>query len=167
MLTPKNEKDGGTSAVLVGIRVSQRGPARASRDLAPATAGFYTNGIKSYGRAPTFLRLTGYEQARSVAAALAGDLAAADDVHLALPDTGICVTDFEARDCCGGPAPARAETCYVADALAKEAGQKGCGCGAAACPLMRPQEPFLAPRLLVPAIGITQILLAIVAGVSR
>jgi Cupin domain len=62
-------------------------------------------GIKSYGRAPTFLLLTGYEQARSVTAALAGDLAAADDVHLVLPDTGICVTDFEEADCCSGTAP--------------------------------------------------------------
>jgi hypothetical protein len=30
-------------------------------------------GIKSYGRAPTFLLLTGYEQVRSVAAAIAGE----------------------------------------------------------------------------------------------
>ncbi len=33
--------------------------------------------MKSYGRAPTFLLATGYEQARSVIAALDGDWAAA------------------------------------------------------------------------------------------
>ena len=101
------------------------------RETSHPEPGFYTIGIKSYGRAPTFLLLTGYEQARSVAAALAGDLAAADDVHLVLPDTGICVTDFEEADCCGGPAPAKAEACCVADAVAKDAGEKGCGCGVA------------------------------------
>jgi hypothetical protein len=30
-------------------------------------------GMKSYGRAPTFLLATGYEQVRSVVAALVGD----------------------------------------------------------------------------------------------
>ena len=79
------------------------------RETSHPEPGFYTLGIKSYGRAPTFLLLTGYEQARSVAAALAGDMVAADDVHLVLPDTGICVTDFEGADCCGGPAPAEGQ----------------------------------------------------------
>ena len=46
--------------------------------------------MKSYGRAPTFLAMTGYEQVRSVAAALAGDLEAADRVELTLPETGVC-----------------------------------------------------------------------------
>jgi thioredoxin reductase len=99
------------------------------RETSHPEPGFYTIGVKSYGRAPTFLLLTGYEQARSVAAALAGDLAAADDVHLVLPDTGICVTDFEEADCCGGSAPARADAGCAADAVAKDVGQKGCGCG--------------------------------------
>lgn len=95
---------------------------------------FYTIGVKSYGRAPTFLLLTGYEQARSVAAKLAGDMKAADNVHLVLPDTGICSTDFEVdgSGCCGGPAPAEAKACCVADAVAKDEGKQGCGCGAAA-----------------------------------
>ncbi len=99
------------------------------RETSHPEPGFYTIGVKSYGRAPTFLLLTGYEQARSVVAAVAGDLAAADDVHLVLPNTGICVTDFDAAGCCGGPAPAKADACCVADAVAKDAGQKGCGCG--------------------------------------
>jgi hypothetical protein len=46
--------------------------------------------MKSYGRAPTFLAMTGYEQVRSVAAALAGDRAAAERVELTLPETGVC-----------------------------------------------------------------------------
>ena len=46
--------------------------------------------MKSYGRAPTFLLATGYEQVRSIAAALAGDQEAADRVELQLPETGAC-----------------------------------------------------------------------------
>jgi hypothetical protein len=46
--------------------------------------------MKSYGRAPTFLAMTGYEQVRSVAAAIAGDLESADNVELTLPETGVC-----------------------------------------------------------------------------
>ncbi len=51
-------------------------------------------GMKSYGRAPTFLLATGYEQVRSVAAALAGDREAADTVQLQLPETGVCSSDI-------------------------------------------------------------------------
>lgn len=64
-------------------------PSHGHRELAHSEPGFYTVGIKSYRRAPTFLLLTGYEQVRSVAATLAGDMAAADDVHLVLPETGV------------------------------------------------------------------------------
>ena len=67
-------------------------PPHGHRELAHPEPGFYTVGIKSYGRAPTFLLLTGYEQVRSVAAAIAGDIAAADDVQLVLPETGVCTT---------------------------------------------------------------------------
>ncbi|MFI0446727.1 FAD-dependent oxidoreductase [Actinomadura sp. 6N118] len=52
--------------------------------------GYYAIGVKSYGRAPTFLLATGYEQARSVVAALAGDWDAARNVELELPETGVC-----------------------------------------------------------------------------
>ncbi|GAA1978639.1 FAD-dependent oxidoreductase [Isoptericola halotolerans] len=74
--------------------------------LAHPDEGFYLVGMKSYGRAPTFLLATGYEQVRSVAAALAGDRAAADAVELELPETGVCSTDLadEGGACCGGPA---------------------------------------------------------------
>ena len=51
---------------------------------------FYIVGMKSYGRAPTFLLATGYEQVRSVVAALDGDWEAAKEVHLSLPETGVC-----------------------------------------------------------------------------
>jgi hypothetical protein len=52
--------------------------------------GVYLVGMKSYGRAPTFLALTGYEQVRSVVAAIAGDHEAAGRVELVLPETGVC-----------------------------------------------------------------------------
>ncbi|MGC4939995.1 FAD-dependent oxidoreductase [Kribbella sp. DT2] len=74
--------------------------------------GYYAVGAKSYGRAPTFLLATGYEQARSVVAALAGDWEAARDVQLNLPETGVCSSnlafggsDDEAAGGCCGPAP--------------------------------------------------------------
>jgi thioredoxin reductase len=109
-------------------------PPHGHRELSHPEPGFYTIGVKSYGRAPTFLLLTGYEQARSVAAVLAGDIQAADNVQLVLPETGICETDFveDVAGCCGGPAPAEADACCAADAVAKVAGKEGCGCGVAA-----------------------------------
>ncbi|MFF0911504.1 NAD(P)-binding domain-containing protein [Microbacterium enclense] len=68
------------------------------RELTHPERGFFIVGMKSYGRAPTFLLATGYEQVRSVAAWLAGDLAAASRVELSLPVTGVCSTD--AGGCC-------------------------------------------------------------------
>jgi NADPH-dependent 2,4-dienoyl-CoA reductase/sulfur reductase-like enzyme len=111
-------------------------PPHGHRELAHPEPGLYTVGIKSYGRAPTFLLLTGYEQVRSIAAAISGDMRAADDVQLVLPETGVCSTrrvEVETLvGCCGGPAPAEADACCVADAVAKEEGKAGCGCGVAA-----------------------------------
>ena len=60
------------------------------RELAQPEPDLYLVGMKSYGRAPSFLAMTGYEQVRSVVAALDGDLAAADRVELVLPETGVC-----------------------------------------------------------------------------
>jgi hypothetical protein len=77
---------------------------------------------------------TGFEQARSVVAALAGDLVAADDVQLELPETGVCSTDFQVDaegrvvDCCGGPAAGPAAACCAADEDIKAQGGEGCGC---------------------------------------
>ena len=59
-------------------------------ELSHPDAGVYMVGMKSYGRAPTFLLRTGYEQVRSVVAALAGDWEAARRVELVLPETGVC-----------------------------------------------------------------------------
>ncbi len=103
-------------------------PPHGHRELSHPEPGFYTVGIKSYGRAPTFLMLTGYEQVRSIAAAIAGDLAGADDVKLVLPETGVCKA-APSGDCCGGTAPAEANACCAEDALAKADGRAGCGCG--------------------------------------
>ncbi len=72
--------------------------------LAHPDAGYVMVGMKSYGRAPTFLMATGYEQVRSVVAHLAGDTVAAADVRLVLPETGVCSTDrlpAPAAGCCG------------------------------------------------------------------
>ncbi|WP_330261469.1 FAD-dependent oxidoreductase [Streptomyces sp. NBC_00539] len=61
-----------------------------AKELSHPEEGVYLVGMKSYGRAPTFLALTGYEQVRSLAAALAGDREAAERVELTLPETGVC-----------------------------------------------------------------------------
>jgi len=82
------------------------------KELAHPEPNVYLAGMKSYGRAPTFLAMTGYEQVRSIAAALAGDREAAERVELVLPETGVCggagVFDDPAQDqaggCCGAPA---------------------------------------------------------------
>jgi hypothetical protein len=40
------------------------------RELAQPEPGLFLVGMKSYGRAPSFLAMTGYEQVRSVVAAI-------------------------------------------------------------------------------------------------
>ncbi len=67
------------------------------RELSQPEPNYYAVGMKSYGRAPTFLMATGYEQVRSIAAALAGDFDAADDVRLDLPETGVCGSNLAAE----------------------------------------------------------------------
>ena len=82
-------------------------------ELSHPEAGYYAVGMKSYGRAPTFLMATGYEQVRSVVAALAGDWDAARDVQLDLPETGVCNSnpaDSADGDSCCGSAPAAEST---------------------------------------------------------
>ncbi|WP_205828939.1 FAD-dependent oxidoreductase [Microbacterium sp. B19(2022)] len=82
--------------------------ATGARELAQPEPGFFIVGAKSYGRAPTFLALTGYEQVRSVAAHLVGDHEAAGRNELSLPDTGVCGGaggfDDSAGSCCAAPA---------------------------------------------------------------
>jgi hypothetical protein len=121
-------------------------PPHGVEELAQPEAGFFVVGMKSYGRAPTFLMLTGYEQVRSITCALTGDLAGARRVELALPATGVCgapsndarvlasVAAQLAASCCGGPAPAEMDACCAQDAEAKAVGQPGCGCGSRHAP---------------------------------
>ena len=137
-------------------------PPHGAHELSHPEKNFFVAGMKSYGRAPTFLLATGYEQVRSVAALLAGDIAASERVELELPETGVCdatgvsggssccgtaATTVEpaltpalvsaAAGCCGGPAPDGVDACCVQDADAKEAGEAGCGCGTAPPPLLQ------------------------------
>jgi hypothetical protein len=83
-------------------------------ELAQPEPDVYLVGMKSYGRAPTFLALTGYEQVRSVVAAIAGDRESAERVELVLPETGVCSgggllepdeSVEPAGGCCGPAAP--------------------------------------------------------------
>ncbi len=85
-----------------------------AKELSHPEPGFYLAGMKSYGRAPTFLAMTGYEQVRSIGAAIAGDHDAAARVELILPETGVCggagvfdEPDADASEggCCGTPEP--------------------------------------------------------------
>jgi hypothetical protein len=88
------------------------------QELRQPEKNFYIVGIKSYGRAPTFLLATGYEQVRSVVAYLTGDIEGAKEVHLELPETGVCRTNLVSNccekeeqpvSCCGGPVPVQLE----------------------------------------------------------
>jgi thioredoxin reductase len=110
-------------------------PPHGEADLAQPDEGFYLAGMKSYGRAPTFLLATGYEQVRSIAAALAGDRETADKVELDLPETGVCSSSrsleatsiaeaSEGAGCCGTTAESGCGTGEVAEA--------GSSCGTAA-----------------------------------
>jgi thioredoxin reductase len=85
-------------------------PAHGARELAHPEPGFFIVGMKSYGRAPTFLLATGYEQVRSVTAALAGDAAASASVELDLPETGVCGGAGDGA-CCGDPPPVGTAAC--------------------------------------------------------
>ncbi|MCC8479539.1 NAD(P)-binding domain-containing protein [Streptomyces parvus] len=87
------------------------------KELAHPEEGVYLVGMKSYGRAPSFLALTGYEQVRSVVAAIAGDRESAEHVELVLPETGVCGgaglfdqpadTTADGGGCCATPAAFR------------------------------------------------------------
>lgn len=114
-------------------------PPHGYNELSHPEPNYFAVGIKSYGRAPTFLMATGYEQVRSIAAHLAGDEAAANDVRLLLPETGVCSAtiaslDAEAGACCGGPAPTHVDACCADDTASKMRGEAGCGCGSAPTP---------------------------------
>ncbi|MFJ1957073.1 NAD(P)-binding domain-containing protein [Streptomyces microflavus] len=109
------------------------------RELSHPEAGIYLVGMKSYGRAPTFLAMTGYEQVRSVAAALAGDLEAADRTELTLPETGVCggaglfddPAPSDAEGSCATPEPALVQLGTGAPTAAENEGEAPAGgcCG--------------------------------------
>ena len=101
--------------------------------LSHPEAGYFVAGVKSYGRAPTFLTMTGYEQVRSVVAALAGDLPAARRLELTLPETGVCITDYdvgsdESRSAVQRPALVAAGSTPLNGARASAVDATGC-CG--------------------------------------
>jgi thioredoxin reductase len=112
-------------------------------ELAHPEKGFYTVGMKSYGRAPTFLMLTGYEQVRSVACMLTGDEIGAREVHLVLPETGVCSTSSGGSSCCASdpsvtPAPLPgscgiSSACAAPVPAASSVGELVAGPGAGCC----------------------------------
>jgi thioredoxin reductase len=121
-------------------------PPHGAEELKHPEQDLYLVGMKSYGRAPTFLMLTGYEQVRSVAAAIAGDWKAARDVRLVLPETGVCSSGIlaergvaccandaardEATACCAStePGPAASACCGSAPQVIQLAGLSKGGC---------------------------------------
>jgi thioredoxin reductase len=92
-------------------------PPHGEAELRQPEPNFYIVGMKSYGRAPTFLLATGFEQVRSVVAYLDGDLEAARDVQLNLPETGVCNSDFDlgGNACCASVTPESAGTVALGD----------------------------------------------------
>ncbi|MEN2768071.1 NAD(P)-binding domain-containing protein [Ornithinibacillus xuwenensis] len=86
-------------AELIDPNVHSCGTVRAhgEKELRQPEQNFYIVGSKSYGRAPTFLMTTGYEQVRSVVAALTGDWEEAKKVKLNLPETGVCGVERKFR----------------------------------------------------------------------
>ncbi|NUZ10305.1 NAD(P)-binding domain-containing protein [Pseudoalteromonas sp. McH1-7] len=62
-------------------------PGHGAKELVHIDNNFYIVGMKSYGRAPSFLMLHGYEQVRSITAKLAGDEMSANEIRLTFPDS--------------------------------------------------------------------------------
>lgn len=111
-------------------------PPHGEAELRHPESGAYVVGMKSYGRAPTFLMLTGYEQVRSIAAAIAGDWDAARDVQLVLPETGVCSSDLVLAERGVGAA-----SCCGAAAVAEPAAGAGSCCGSTAPPVIQLTTP--------------------------
>ncbi|MED4698197.1 NAD(P)-binding domain-containing protein [Lysinibacillus capsici] len=91
-------------APLIDPNVHSCGTVRAHGEeiLRQPEKDFYIVGAKSYGRAPTFLMATGYEQVRSITAYLSGDEEASKRVELELPETGVCGINLSdpSNSCC-------------------------------------------------------------------
>ncbi|PHK94068.1 flavoprotein [Pseudoroseomonas rhizosphaerae] len=112
-------------------------------ELQQPDTGLFLAGMTSYGRAPTFLLATGYEQVRSITAFLAGDIEAARRVELDLPETGVCSSsrvlpaDADAASSCCTPKTPQGACCAPKPELAEDA---PC-CGTAAQKVSVPAEP--------------------------
>ncbi|MGH2550498.1 MAG: FAD-dependent oxidoreductase [Thermomicrobiales bacterium] len=99
-------------------------PPHGAFELKHPEDNFYIAGMKSYGRAPTFLMLTGYEQVRSIACAITGDETGARDVRLVLPETGVCTSSIleERGVACCAPAVESTEACGCGETVTAEGG---------------------------------------------
>ncbi|WP_082341900.1 FAD-dependent oxidoreductase [Pseudomonas thivervalensis] len=97
-------------------------------ELSHPEEGLFIVGMKSYGRAPTFLLMTGYEQIRSVVAALAGDWDAAKRVELVLPETGICNSNFDEADDRSEVSPVQRSYCGAGGDAVEVASRASPGC---------------------------------------
>ncbi len=126
-------------------------PPHGAAELRQPEAGFYVVGMKSYGRAPTFLMLAGYEQVRSVVAELTGDLEAARRVDLTLPATGVCSSTPAAgadAACCTVTPAATEAGAWCEDSLSAPAGVACCAPAPTlvTTTLARPGASATAPR---------------------
>jgi hypothetical protein len=92
-------------------------PAHGIAELAHPEPGYVIVGMKSYGRAPTFLLATGYQQVGSVVAALAGDPAGAARRDHGPPAAALCASnrDLLTR---AGPRPVGSVAGWSAQAAA-------------------------------------------------
>ena len=120
-------------------------PPHGAEELKHPEADFFVVGMKSYGRAPTFLLRTGYEQVRSVVLALTGDWEAARQIELVLPETGVCNSNRgevdetgDALACCSPVAVAAgtaAQESSCCGPAAEAAGKAACCSPASAGPV--------------------------------
>lgn len=99
------------------------------RELSHPETGLYTVGVKSYGRAPTFLMATGFEQVRSVVAAIDNDFEAADRVELDLPETGVCSVGGSATEGTGNSGCCAKDPVPKVAALSSSSDCNSGGCG--------------------------------------
>ena len=125
----------GTIGPLIDPNLHSCGTVRphGAKELAHLEGNFFIAGMKSYGRAPTFLLATGHEQVRSIAAALAGDHKAALRVELDLPETGVCSSrpsSWDTATACCTPETTQGVCCAPKPELAADAAC--CGAGASA-----------------------------------
>ena len=125
-------------------------PPHGAEELKHPETDFFMVGMKSYGRAPTFLMRTGYEQVRSVVLALTGDWEAARQIELVLPETGVCSSNRGGNDdddalayCQPDASSAVASSCC--GPAAAEAGKDACCTPAASSAPVSLRFPIVRP----------------------